>query len=134
MSTTLDLRASSVSIKFDKGKTFEPTFYYVSPQGTVIDLTNYKARMQVRATAESADKLWDLTTENNGITIVQGTAVLADGSLLPNAYGLKLSVSAADTAAVAWAEAVYDIELVTADNKVLPFLKGSISGDNEVTR
>jgi hypothetical protein len=134
MATVLDLKAPSINIRFDKGKTLKPVFYYLSPTNTVIDLDGYTARMQVRLTNDTATTIWDLTTENNGLDIVTGTATLADGTTVANAQGIKLNVTATQTAAVTWEKAVFDIELIEPLLDVLPFIKGTLTPSPEVTR
>jgi hypothetical protein len=130
----LDLRPPNVTIKFDVGKTIKPIFYYLSPANAVIDLASYKARMQVRADYASTDKIWDLTTENAGLSIVTGTATLDDGTTVANAQGIKLNITATQTAAVTWTTAVYDIELIEPGLDVLPLIKGVLQANPEVTR
>lgn len=133
--TTLDLKAPSITIKFDKGKTLKPVFYYLSPTNAVIDLDGYTARMQVRLDTNTPDPpIWDLTTENDGLEIVTGTATLADGTTVPLAQGIKLNVTADLTAAVTWDKAVFDIELIEPAFDVLPFIKGTLTPFPEVTR
>jgi hypothetical protein len=132
---TLDLKAPSINIRFDKGKTLKPIFYYLSPTHTVIDLNGYKARMQVRLDYLSADPaIWDLTTENSGLDIVTGTAILEDGTTVASAQGIKLNITDAQTAAVTWDSAVFDIELIEPGLDVLPFVKGTLKPYPEVTR
>jgi hypothetical protein len=132
--TTLDLKAPSINIRFDKGTTLKPVFYYLSPTNTVIDLTDYTARMQVRLTVDAATTIWDLTTENAGLSIVTGTATLADGTTVANAQGIKLNVTSTQTAAITWEKAVFDIELIEPLLDVLPFIKGTLTPSPEVTR
>lgn len=134
MATTLDLRAPSVAIKFDQGKTLKPIFYYLSPTNAVINLAGYTARMAVRETIESATVIWTLTTENNGLSIVTGTATLSDGTTVANAQGIKLNITGAQTAAATFSTAVFDIELIEPGGDVLPFIKGTLSLYSEVTR
>jgi hypothetical protein len=132
--TTLDLKAPSIDIKFDKGKTLKPVFYYLSPTNTVINLSGFKARMQARLSIDSETPLWELTTENAGLSIVTGTATLADGTTVANAQGVKLNVTATQTAEIAWEKAVFDIELIEPGLDVVPFVKGTLKPYPEVTR
>jgi len=134
MATTLDLRPPAITIKFDIGKTIKPVFYYLSPTNEVISLVDYTARMQVRLTYASTDTIWDLTTENGGLDIVTGTATLADGTTVANVQGIKLNITATQTAAVTWDTAVFDIELIEPGLDVLPFIKGTLKAGPEVTR
>jgi hypothetical protein len=132
---TLDLKAPSINIRFDKGKTLKPVFYYLSPEHAVIDLDGYKARMQVRLDYTTTDPaIWDLTTENAGLDIVTGTATLEDGTIIASAQGIKLNITDTQTAAVTWDNAVFDIELIEPSLDVLPFVKGTLKPYPEVTR
>lgn len=130
MPATLDLRAPSINIKFDKGKTLNPVFFYYNEDGTVVNLTGYTARMQARETIDAATTVLDLTTENGGLSIVNQT----DPNTELLAYGVKLNVTATTTAAIAWTSAVFDIELITPSAVVLPLVKGNLIPTNEVTR
>ena len=124
---TIDLRAPSVTIKFNKGKTLKPVFFYLSPHNAVINLTGYKARMFVYLNDEATTPIWELTTENNGLVITQGTAELADGTQIANAYGVKPQITATQTSAVTWTSAQFYIELIEPGNDVLPFLMGTLT-------
>jgi hypothetical protein len=131
---TLDLRAPSITIKFDKGKDLNPIFYYLSPTNSVINLTGYHARMQVRLTYGSTP-IWDLDDQTKGgLQIVTGTAQLDDGTLVPGAYGIKLLVTDTQTAALTSDVALlFDIELIDTSTTVLPFIKGILLPSPEVT-
>lgn len=132
----LDLRAPSVTVKFDKGKTFAPVFYYLAPDYSVINIAGWAARMQARSTINAATVLtgFDLTTENGGLTIVTGDCSPEDGINVIGAYGVRVSVSAVITAAIDWVSATFDIELIAPSGAVYPFIKGTLVPDNETTR
>lgn len=133
MSSSLDLRATPVKIKFDKGKTLNPVFFYLSPTFSVIDLTGYTARMQVKLTYQDVTPLFNLTTENGGLSIVTGIACLDDGTSIPNAQGIKVNITSTQTAAITFPEAIFDIELINPFTVVLPFVKGILIPYSEVT-
>ncbi|MDH0082750.1 hypothetical protein [Stutzerimonas stutzeri] len=84
-----------------------------------VDLTGAKARMQIRAGLGGA-LLLELTTETGGL------AITGPGTL-------TRFLSAAQTAALAWAEAVYDLEVEYADGTVQRYLQGSVTVSREVT-
>lgn len=86
-----------------------------------VDLTGYTARMQVRGKLEDTDIIKELTTENGGIAI--------DNVLKT----ITITISAADTAAMTFSQAVYSLELVNG-SVVTPFINGSLSLVKEVTR
>jgi hypothetical protein len=132
---TLDLRAPSVTIKFDKGKDLTPTFYYLSPSNTIINLTGYHARMQVRISYSSSPIL-DLDDQTKGgLEIITGTANLSDGSEVVGAYGIKLLITDTQTASLS-ADTTYlfDIELIDPSTQILPFVKGVLLPSEEVTK
>lgn len=85
-----------------------------------VDLTGATARMQIRAGVGGA-LLLELTTENDGL------AITGPGTL-------TRTLSAAQTAALAWTEAVYDLEVEYADGTVQRYLQGAVTVGPEVTR
>jgi|GEM_PF-2946003 len=133
---TLDLRAPSIIVKFDKGKTFAPIFYYLAPDYSVINIASWTARMQARSTVNAATVLagFDLTTENGGLAIVTGDCSPEDGITVTGAYGIQVNVAAATTAAIEWTGATFDIELIGPSGAVYPFIKGTLVPDSETTR
>jgi len=135
MATTLDLRPQVINIKFEKGGTLRPFFYYLSPIYEAINISTYTARMQVRLTYDTATPIWDVDTTDGGLIIATGTAILDDGTLVPNAWGVKVNISDTLTAAVDWTTAVYDIELIEpGPGAVITMVKGTMTPYNEVTR
>ncbi len=84
-----------------------------------VDLTGATARMQIRAGVGGA-LLLELTTENDGL------AITGPGTL-------TRTMSASQTAALAWAEAVYDLEVEYADGTVQRYLQGAVTVSREVT-
>ena len=123
----LDLTPSPLDIHFQKGSTFAPVFYYLAPDYSVINLSDFQAKMQARADYTSTEPLtgWDLTTENGGLVIVQGTVTLPDGTVVTGAYGVQTNVAPEVTAAVTWAKAIYDCDIVK-DGNVTPLVKGHL--------
>lgn len=87
-----------------------------------IDLTDYTARMQIRADIDSTAALLSLTTENGGITLGD-----EDGTI-------TLYIAADVTEEIDWDCAVYDLELVTDDDIVTRLLQGRITISKETTR
>lgn len=87
-----------------------------------VDLTGCTARMQAREEHGSPLPLLELTTENGGITLGGTTGVV------------DLLSAEEETAAMAWDEAVWDLEIVHPDGDVTRFAQGSINVSPEVTR
>lgn len=85
-----------------------------------VDLTGATARMQVRDSIGGA-LLLELTSDNGGLAIT-------------GAGTLTRTLSAAQTAALTWAEGVYDLEIEYADGTVQRYLQGAVTVSREVTR
>jgi len=113
--------AGNYDIKCDQGATFSRVITWKNSNGTPIDLTNYTARMQVRANYPSSTVILNLTTENAGITL---------GGALGT---ITLAATATATAAIAADQYVYDLELITGSN-VTRVVEGTFTVNPEVTR
>ena len=118
------------TLKIYQGQTFRFRFVVTQPdEVTAVNLTGYKARMQIRESLDNDTVLLELTTENGGITTTS-----ADGYV-------DLTVSAEDTAALDTdfdvAQWVYDLEIY--DDTVSPvyverIAEGTVVVFPEVTR
>lgn len=84
-----------------------------------VDLTGATARMQIRDQI-GGQELLELTTDNGGL------AITGPGTI-------TRTISAADTAAIAWASAVYDLEVQYPDGTVQRYLQGTVTVSREVT-
>ena len=113
--------AGNYDITCDQGATFSRVITWKNSNGTPIDLTNYTARMQVRANYPSTTVVLELTTVNGGITL---------GGALGT---ITLAATATTTAAIAADQYVYDLELITGSN-VTRVVEGSFTVTPEVTR
>jgi len=114
--------AAKVDLYIEQGSTFEHKFTWKDGNGDPIDLTGYAAKMQIREKKGAVDVLLELSTSNSMITL-GGTA----GTI-------ELVISATDTAAITWKKAVYDLELVSATNKVTRLTEGNVTVSFEVTK
>ena len=115
------MAATTYDILIEQGATFSQLITY-KEAGVAINLTGYTARMQVRATLESATTVVELTTANGRIAL-GGTA----GTI-------TLTISATDTAALASGRGVYDLELVSGSGIVTRLLQGVATISRNVTR
>jgi hypothetical protein len=115
------MAAMTYDILIEQGATFSESMVY-KDQGVAINLTGFTARMQVRATLESASTLVELTTANDRIAL-GGTA----GTI-------TLSISATDTEALTAGRGVYDLELVSGSGIVTRLLQGVATISRNVTR
>lgn len=113
--------AGHYDITCDQGATFSRVITWKNSNGTPIDLTNYTARMQVRANYPSTTVLLELTTANSGIAL---------GGALGT---ITLAATATAMAAIAADQYVYDLELITGSN-VTRLVEGSFTVTPEVTR
>lgn len=103
-----------------QGSTFNQVLTY-SINGTLINLTGYTARMQVREKYTSTIKQLDLNTSNGGI-------------VLGGALGtITINVSATQTAAIFPKEYLYDLEIVSGLN-VIRLIQGKFIVLAEVTK
>jgi hypothetical protein len=115
------MAATTYDILIEQGATFSQVITY-KEAGVAVNLTGYTARMQVRATLESASTLVELTTANSRIAL-GGTA----GTI-------SLTISATDTAALTSGRGVYDLELVSGSGIVTRLLQGVATISRNVTR
>ncbi len=105
-----------------KGATFDPSFQFVDKAtGSIIPLTGYTGRMQIRASYDSETVLLELTAANGRLTVDEANGIYA------------LNVAATDTAALTWTTGVYDIELVNGATVRCPQY-GPVTVIPEVTR
>jgi len=89
--------------------------------GRIVDLTGYTARMQVRLSTFASESLINLTTENGGIAIDSANGLIT------------CSLSATDTTALDFFDAVYDLEIMTGST-VERLLEGKVKLSREVTK
>jgi hypothetical protein len=115
------MAATTYDILIEQGATYSQVITY-KDAGVAINLTGFTARMQVRATLESASTLIELTTANSRIAL-GGTA----GTI-------TLTISATDTAALTSGRGVYDLELVSGSGIVTRLLQGVCTISRNVTR
>ena len=112
--------AGVYNFTIEQGATFERVLTVRDSSDELFDFAGYTARMHIRPEIDSEVVMATLTTENGGITLgVDGV--------------ITLEISASDTSEIMF-PGVYDLELVTADNKVYRLLKGLVRLDDEVTR
>jgi len=113
------------NLVIEQGATFEFNISWMqSDETTPVDITGFTARMHIRGDIDESATLLELTTENSRI-VLGGTA----GTV-------QLLITATDTAALAFTEGVYDLELVdtggTGDVTRLTY--GGVEVRFEVTR
>lgn len=117
------MAAFKLNLKIEQGSTFSQLVTWKTGTPALpVDLTGCTARMHARAKTADTAILLDLTTLNGGIVL--GGAL---GSV-------EIKLTAAQTAAIGWTGAVYDLEIVFPVGTVKRLMQGSISVSPEVTR
>lgn len=92
-----------------------------NPDGSLFDLSDFTARMQIRTEIDSEDVMCELTTENGRIELggASGTVHLSIESDVTETFD---------------DEGVYDLELIDDLGRVYRLLKGKVKVELEVTR
>ena len=115
------MAAGKWNITIEQGATFDKLITITEPDGGLMNLTGFSARMHIRREVETASTIIELTDANGRIEL---------GGALGT---VRLLISAADTAAID-DDGVYDLELVSGSGVVTRLLKGKARLDYEVTR
>jgi hypothetical protein len=107
--------------RLTQGDTFQNTPVW-KINSVPVNITGYTARMQIRRSISSTDKLIELSTENGRITV--------DG-----VNGMfTLYISPADTAALPSGTWVYDFETFAPNGTTTTLLEGAFVIDPQVSR
>jgi hypothetical protein len=116
------MAAASHDFTIEQGVTTSKSFVWKDSEGTVIDLTGYSARMQIRASIDSTSTLLSATNANGQLVITA-----AQGKV-------TLTLTATETAALDFSTGVYDLELVSGAGVVTRLVEGSVTLSKEVTK
>ena len=118
------MAASKVNLSIQQGATFRKKITWkTGTPATLVDLTGYTARMQIREEVVAEAVLIELSTANSRITL--GGA----------AGTIELYLPPSVTEAIDWESGVYDLELVEPDGiNVVRLFEGSVTISPEVTR
>lgn len=115
--------AAQYDLVIDQGATFTRTFVYKDDDGNVIDLTDYEARMQIRAHPTSVQYVYSTTTDGGDLTITAGEG--------------KVALEIPDDTTQAFPApfvGAYDIEIESPDGVVTRLVEGSVRVTPNVTR
>lgn len=114
------------NIVFEQSATFQHTVNWKNPDGTPIDLTGYRIRLQVRQTPSSTTKLvdFDSAAPGAGMSI---TPLGASGSF-------TITFTPAVTGALNFSTAEYDLTATSAGGVVYRLHEGKASVSPGVTR
>jgi len=116
------MAAAKYNFEIEQGTTFTKPLVWKNNTGTVVNLSGYTARMQVRSSITSDVVLLELTTENELILIT------------PAQGKITLSIDADTTSRINWTKGVYDLEVESSNGIVTRLLRGNITVSKEVTR
>jgi hypothetical protein len=114
--------ASTYNINIDQGATYTLAISYKDSNNAAINLTNYTAAMQLRATYSSVDAVLSLSSPSNGIVITGATGLIS------------ITITDTQTAALSANSFVYDLEITSPSNVKTRLIQGSATISPEVTR
>lgn len=117
------MAAGIYNFTIEQGATFTRTFKYKDANGDPLSLSDHAVRMQIRSSVGSTSTLADITES--------GTSKFQVSTENTNEFTLTLS--ATDTTAYAFDQAVYDIE-IEKSGVVTRLLQGKIKLSKQVTR
>ena len=109
--------AFTVNLYVEAGATFTREITYTNPDGTVFDLTDYSAELQVRETATSDTAA---ITKTPSIDVPTGK--------------VSWTFTATETSGLTADKYVYAIELTKTDGSVIRFVEGDVTVSPEVVR
>lgn len=130
----LDLTPPSITIKFTKGSTLNPIFFYLGKDNSVIDMAGFSAHLQARLSPTSSEVLLDLSTETGGLSIITADTADAQGNVISQAQGVQLNVSSSDTSALSFNKAVFGLELTAPSGAVTTMVMGVFETSVELVR
>lgn len=119
------MQPAHLDLEVYKGSTFSKLIQWkTGTPAEPVNLTGYKARMQIRRSVNDSTVLDSLTTENNKLVIY-----------VPVEGRLSINIAADVSSAYTFTSGVYDLELVAPDDvTVYRILEGCFSAVPEVTR
>jgi len=115
------MTAGIYNFTMDQGSVWDLEITYQDPNNVPINLTGYTAKMQLRTDYNSPNADLTLTTGGGGIVITGATGVI------------DISATAAQTANLAPAFYVYDLELTSGTN-ISRLIQGQITVAEQVTQ
>lgn len=115
-------------VVIEQGATFHMEYTWLGADGVPIDLTDYTAHSQVRASHVATEVQLDMSSENDPLE--DDTWISLGG-----ASGLVILHAGADaTRAITVLSGVYDVELTSPGGDVYRLAEGRVSVTREVTR
>lgn len=116
--------AATRDIEIEQGSVYNFDLIYKDADGAPINITGWKARMQIRQKVSSTDAVLSLSSDD-------GTIVLGDA-----AGTIKAKITAVASAALTIKTGVYDLELVppSGEDDAFRLIEGAVTVSPEVTR
>lgn len=131
------MAAGQYTFQLEQGTTVNFRIDYLDTKGNPVNLTDWNARMDIRAARDKTSQLYmSLTTDakpdGTGLTItpLSGSVVLP-----PTSGSIGLFISAASSSMLNFSDAHYDIEIYSGSSNeyVIRLLEGKIRLRREVT-
>ena len=91
-------------------------------RGAYVDLTGCTAKAQIRS------------TEDTPTVLVEFTASIPNQTVAENKGRVNLALTPAQTAALTFTKAVWDVQITFPDGVIRTYLKGAVTLTKEVTR
>lgn len=113
----------------EQGITFSWDFDWVDSSGAAVDVTGFDFRIKIKATYESASALIEGSYDGATNTPTGNIVIAETGS----GGNVSFLISATNTAALDFTQAVYDIEAEDSSGIVYRCFKGKVTLDKEAT-
>lgn len=115
------------TIRIKQGKTYQNRIEYWY-NGSLYDLTEYEARMQIRPSFTSTTVYCNLTTQIGADGSGLNLTPISASVVLPKSSGsIGITISAYSSSQFTWKEAFYDLEIYSGSG-VSEFVREIISG------
>mgnify|MGYP000337835291 CR=1 FL=1 len=127
------MSAGKYNFTIEQGTTVIKQFTYKDSAGTVVDLSNYSASMQVKEDYTSS-VIISLSGSASSSTSSQGLAIIAPSGSTTKGQ-VQLTIDATTTADFNFVSALYDLEIKNSSTgAVTRLLQGSIGLSKEITK
>lgn len=130
------MAAGKYSFVIEQGATTNFEIQYKDSNGTPIDLTGYRARMQIRPTVDSTNIYLTLSSSLNS----DGTGLNLSGSngmTPPTSGSIGIYIASCTSSMLDFNQAVYDLEIYSGSGAcpyTVRLLEGQVKLSKEVTR
>lgn len=111
------------NITIEQGSTYKLALYWKNSSNNPIPLTNYSAKMQIRASTGASVILLELSSTNS-----------SQIQIYERQGAINLAIGYEQTRALPIGVAVYDLEVMSPEGEVTKLIKGRCRIEGEVTR